>query len=43
LLGVGVDFPFGLLQRHERLLDVLAMLLSDQARQHLAKVRVLGA
>jgi hypothetical protein len=38
-----VDFTFGLLQRHERLLDVLALLFSDQARRHLAEVRVLGA
>jgi hypothetical protein len=31
------------MQRRERLLDALALLFSDQARQHLAQVRVLGA
>jgi len=31
------------LQRGERLLDALALFFGDQAREHLAEVRVLGA
>jgi hypothetical protein len=38
-----LDFGFRLLQRRKRLLDALALLFGDQARQHLAEVRVLGA
>ena len=43
LFGVGLDFTFGLLQRRECLLDALALFFSDQAGQHLAELRMLGA
>src|SRR5689334_7753148 len=43
LPGLGWDFKVGSLQRGERLLDALALLFGDQAGQHLAELRVLGA
>src|SRR5262249_53482308 len=42
-LCLGLGLTVGLLQRRERLLDALALLFRDQARQHLAEVRVMDA